>query len=315
MIAGGWRSALRDAESHTGHDRSHILQGMDSRVALGIACVMASTLPAQSIQVYSEFRRANPFGEIVAADREGEPREILSPLLARNCHATFHVVVEAPRDQVYYFYVEPYPENALEVTVYKEMFRRYGKEWIPDSLLQVSIPYMSQLPDKYHNLPSQTTESFLVDVWVPADAAVGRMKLDSHVNLGGRWTAYPMEVRISDVVAPGRQEPRGKLPLVTASSSDGILGPLKEYLCGVPDQGQVGGFGVRQIIRRNILENIALARKREDGYGKEALAKVMLRGLNMDRVAFCSAAELKSPLGPEWYLRGRDMLFKGKLEP
>ena len=174
---------------------------------------------------------------------------------------------------------------------------------------------MSQIPDKYHSLPSQKVDTFLVDVWVPPDAPTGRMKLDSFLNIDGHWTIYPMEVRVSEVVAPGRQAPNGNLPAVTKSTSDVAVAPLKNYLCGPSDQGPAGTFGIRHIIRRNVLENIAMAREREAIEGREAVANGLLRGLGMDRAAFCAAPEFKSPLGPEWYLRGRDFLFRGKVEP
>jgi hypothetical protein len=285
------------------------------KVALVLCLLFVGTLTGQSIQVYSEFRRVDLFGEIVPPDNVGKPREILSPLMARNCHATFTIVAEVPPDLPFHLYVEPSPENVFDVTVYKQMYRRYESAWIPDSLLQIKTPYTSQIPDIYHNLPSQKVETFLVDVWVPADAPTGRMKLDFFLNIKGQWTVYPMEVRVSDVVAPGRQAPKGKLPPVTASTGDVVVAPLRNYLCGSTDQGPAGTFGIRQVIRRNVLENIALAREREVTEGREAVAKGVLRGLGMDRAAFCSAAELKSPLGPEWYLRGRDFLFRGKLKP
>ena len=94
------------------------------RAAVFFGLLFLETLAGQSIRVYSEFRRVDLFGDIVPADSIGRPREILSPLMARNCHSTFTVMVEAPANVTFYFYVEPLPEKVFDVTVYKQMYRR-----------------------------------------------------------------------------------------------------------------------------------------------------------------------------------------------
>ena len=71
----------------------------------GAGILLTGVLCAQTIQVYSEFRRVDPYGKIVPADQGGKPREILSPLLARNSHATFHIVVEAPAEKYFHLLV------------------------------------------------------------------------------------------------------------------------------------------------------------------------------------------------------------------
>src|ERR1039458_368408 len=56
----------------------------------------AAPLAAQSLQIYSEFQRIDPYGRIVPVDRSEYPREILSPELARNAPASFHVAGTLP---------------------------------------------------------------------------------------------------------------------------------------------------------------------------------------------------------------------------
>jgi len=276
---------------------------------------LATALAAQSIRVFSEFRRVDPFGQLVPADRGGRPREILSPLLARNSHSTFRIVVEAPPGQIYYFYVVDSPENILKVTVYKEMYTRHGETWIPDLLVEIKTPYISHVPDRYHGLPNQTVESFLADVFVPADAPPGRMKLDAQLHVDKRWIIYPMELRISDVVAPAVKSAAGRLPPLEASADTAALGPLRSYLCGIPEPDGLGPFSARWIIRRNVREDMALAEARQAELDKDELARGILRGLGMDAAKFCALRRVESPLGPEWYLRGRDFLYRGKIEP
>ena len=287
-------------------------KGICPRLVAGL--LLAASLPAQTIKVYSEFRRVDPFGEIVPADSTGRPREILSPLLARNSHATFHLVVQAPPGRIFYLYVTQDPKDALNVTVYKEMYRKRGKTWMPDRLLPVTLPYTSRLPDRYHGLEAQSVECFLLDVWVPADAPTGIMKLDPQVNVGSRWAIYPMEVRIAETVVPKYEPREGSLPRVTAGAGAAALGPLKDYLCGTPERGRNGPISIRQLIRRNVMEDMALARSLERQMGADALAAGILKGLGADRASFCSAREINSPLVPEWYLPGRDFLYQGAID-
>jgi hypothetical protein len=277
--------------------------------------LLACTASAQSLRVLSEFRRVDPFGEIVPADREGRPREILSPLLARNSHATYRVVVEAPPGKIYYFYVVTNPEKVFHITVYKEMYTRHGGVWIPDLLLEVATPYTSHLPDRYHGIPNQTAESFLVDVWTPRQTPPGRMKIDAQLNVDGRWVIYPMEVRVSDAVIPDAPFRPGRLPPIEARSDAAALGPVREYLCGASEPAGDGLLTVRRLIRRNALEAVARARALEAEHGKEEVARGLLRGLGIDPAAFCSLERTSGPLGPEWFLRGRDYLFRGSFEP
>ena len=288
--------------------------GLLSRLA-AVAVLLAGMLGAQSITVYSEFRRVDPFGRIVPQDRGGEPREILSPLAARNAHLTFHVVVEAPPGKYFYLVVGTNPEKVFQISVYKEMWRREGKAWIPDRLLPVTLPYLGQLPDRYHGLPNQKVECFLLDVFVPAGVNPGRVKLEPQVNVGDSWAIYPMEVRISVVAAPALRIQPGRLPGVKLPADAAVLGPLREYLCGTPEKRGDSRESIRQIIRRNVLEDLAIARQLEKQLGKEAVAKGILRGLGWDRASFCAAKEVTGPLGPEWYLRGRDFLRQGLTSP
>jgi hypothetical protein len=273
---------------------------------------MAATLSSQTVKVFSEFRRVDPFGQIVPVDGEGKTREILSPLLPRNAHSTFQVAVSVPAGRIYHFFMQQYPENVFSVTVYKQMYQKHGDTWIPDRLLEIKMPYTSHIPDRYHDLPNQRVECFLVDVWIPRTVAPDRMKLDAQVSMDGNWTIYPMEVRISDVIAADAKPPNGKLAPVTERSDANVVGPVRDYLCGVGTRGASTDVNIRSLIRRNAAEVIAMARALEKTKGKEAVVKGLLQGLEIDQSAFCSAGTLESSHGPEWFLRARDFVFRGK---
>ncbi len=279
------------------------------------ALLLAGALPAaraQSVQVYSEFRRVDPFGEIVPQDRGGEPREILSPLVARNAHLTLHIVVEAPPGKHYYLFVGSNPEDIFQITVYKEMWRKQGGAWVPDRLLRIDTPYLSHIPDRYHGLQNQKVEVFLLDVFVPADLKPGRYKLEPQVSCDGRWAIYPMEIRVSDVVIPEHRYTPARLPSTKLSSDAVALGPLRAYLCGEAESPRDGPESIRALIRRNVLQDIALAQEKEKTLGKEAVARILLRGLNLGADGFCATKKVTSEYGPEWYLRARDVLYRGE---
>jgi hypothetical protein len=106
---------------------------MVPRYLLALAALGAGA-SAQSLRVYSEFQRIDPFGAVVAVDRAERPREILSPALARNAHATFQAVISVPSGSQYSLYVAQNPEDAVRVTAYLPTFVKRGETWIPDGL-------------------------------------------------------------------------------------------------------------------------------------------------------------------------------------
>ena len=56
------------------------------------------------------------------------------------------------------------------------------------------------------------------------------------------------------------------------------------------------------------------ARSLEHKLGAEAVAVGLLQGLEIDRASFCSAGEITSRPGPEWYLRSRDFLYRSGID-
>src|SRR5690349_5716802 len=119
-----------------------------TRLLLISAAAGAALLNGQTLAVYSEFQRVDPFGNIVAADRGGTPREILSPAAPRNGFVSFHVAVTAPAGTNYFLYVVPAPLNACRVALYKEHFTRTPTGWIPDALEPITrLPQFATMPD------------------------------------------------------------------------------------------------------------------------------------------------------------------------
>jgi hypothetical protein len=266
-----------------------------------------------SVQVYSEFQRIDPFGKIVAADRarraDVRPREILSPGLAGNAHASYHVAVTAPAGMPFTLYVGQNPEGFLGVTVYKEVYARRGAQWIPDGLEPVTLPYEGRLPDPSRPLPGQTTVTFLMDLRVPVGAEEIRTKLEPQLYLDGRWITYPMEVRILAAVVPEHDDGGVALAGLEESSDATARRALRAYLCGSSAGDPAARASIRWIILRNALQDMALARSLESRPGSKLLPEILRLAGPGDAAKWCEAPVFPEELGPEWYLRIRDAVY------
>jgi hypothetical protein len=138
---------------------------------------------AQPLRVYSEFAqietKPDTAGKVTAP---AEPREILSPAIARNAFSSFQVVVDVPRGTPYQLYIAQNPENAVEVTLYREN---------GDKLEKVSQP-----------VSGNSTQVFWMDLWTARDAPVARIKVEPPLHVNNDWVIYPMEARVMNAAIP-----------------------------------------------------------------------------------------------------------------
>jgi hypothetical protein len=212
----------------------------------------------QELKIYSEFQRIGPTGEVVASDATGTPREILSPVVARNAWASFHVACTPADNEPSFLYIQQNPE-LFEVTVYKEHFVRTSRGWIPDGLEQVSLPHPIVLPDQKRPVPNQNTVVFWVDVRVPARTPVGRMRFQALLKSGDRWLVYPMEIRVAEKTVVGTRSARGPAGTVVARADSPLVGAVRKRLCGSTGvSGGAGSLTVRHLILRNALQDLSL---------------------------------------------------------
>jgi hypothetical protein len=276
--------------------------------------MLAGAAQAQlpSIGIYSEFQRIDPFGQVVSPDRPSRegvaPREILSPGLVRNAHATFRAAVTAPPGAPYSLYVGQNPEGFLGVTMYKEVHALRGAQWIPDQLQQISFPYTGSLPDATRPIPGQTTVTFLMDVWAPADAEVRRTRLELQLFAAGRWIIYPLEVRILPAVVPTHEISRTTLAGIAEASDMTARAALRGYVCRQAGAAANEPATVRGMILRNVSQDIALARSLEKKPGELILPEILKLAGAGEAAKWCEAPVFPADLGPEWYLRLRDAL-------
>jgi len=261
--------------------------------------MMAGALGAQSVDIYSEFSRVDPFGAIVPADRGAPPREILSPAVARNAWASFHVVISAPKNTTYLLYVATNPLDACRVAMYKEHFEKTAEGWVPDRLTELTrLPDFGVMPDPDDGVDGQTARAYLLDLWIPPDAPVARFRLEVQLKVG-YWVVRPMEVRVIAPRVPDlREASEGPpLPPVAAGADAAALGALRAGDLRTYPAPET----VRAIIRRNAVEDVALASTLDPAAAETLRARaaaLMLAGGLHPRAA-----------GAEWYLRLRGWIY------
>lgn len=232
-------------------------------ISLGLVAVAAC---AQNVRVYSEFAQFNDAGEVVAPEN---PREILSPAVARNAFSSFQIAIQVPKGTKFLVYVGQNPDDAAKVTLYR---RAAGK------LERVELPYSGE-----------SSQVLWMDFWVDGNAPVRRVKIEPQVGVDGDWVTYPMEVRVMEPVV------QDKSPV-----TQGVASPfdvMRAFLCGTKMRPVAGRAPVgADLLFRNAQQDVALA-----AAGSMALREEMKKAMGG-----CNA---NPPSDPEFYLRLRDYLF------
>jgi len=273
-------------------------------VRVVLLALAANLLPAQSLEVYSEFQRVDPFGRVVAADRAETPREILSPAVARNGFASFHVVVSVPPQTNYFLYVVTNPVNACRVALYREHFARTKDGWVPDPLSEVRrLPDFGAVPDPDEQIPGQNTRLYLLDIWIPPDTVAGRFRLEVQLKVG-YFLVKPLEIRVLDARIPDltpalKRGGAESLPGIDEPADASAAAPLTQYIAGEPALADEHPVTVRGIIRRNAVQDMALAR----------LLDRNKAGPDKMKERWSTLAGSRPP-GAERYLRIRDFVYK-----
>jgi hypothetical protein len=249
-------------------------------------------LRGQTLQIYSELQRVDPFGAIVAPDRGSRPREILSPPAPRNGFVSLHVAVSVPPGSNYFLYVVPIPRDACLVTLYKEHFTKTAAGWIPDALEPVQrLPYFGAMPDPAEQVPGQNTRVYLLDLWIPPQAQPPGFRLEVQLKTGA-WLVSPMEVRVLPITVPAHSgAARRPLPPIEEPADAAARAPLEDYFAGITESKEIDIDSVRAVIRRNAVQDAALAR-------------------SLDRDALRKLWDAQHSPGAEWYLRIRDWIYR-----
>lgn len=277
---------------------------------LSIVLAAGAASYGQQIRVYTELQRIDPTGKVIAADRgTARSREVLSPALMRNASASFHVVVEPERGKPYWLYIGLNPESMVDVTLYKEVWeKRANGEWVPDKLVKLELPYNGLVPEK--DIPEQTVEVFLLDVHVPRNAPVQRMKIEPQMYIPERWITYPMEARIAPAQLLTTPAKHGEIAPLDSPADFTYRSVFRGFLCGTPEKKEGSApLSIRSLILRNARQDAALV----------AAGSLNQRDVNWHLYESyegegCSSSTPMAvrPTGPERTLRLRDRLLREK---
>jgi hypothetical protein len=202
------------------------------KTAVFLLLVSAVWAAAQPLRVYSEFARIDATGRVTAP---AEPREILSPAIARNAFSSFQLVVDVPRGTPYQLYIAQNPENSVEVTLYREN---------GEKLERVEQP-----------VSGNGTQVFWMDLWTAREAPVQRIKVEPQLHVNNDWVIYPMEARVMEATIEGSRRSGG--------TEMEAVGLMRQYLCsrGVSvDSGVEQGPTLRSLRSRNGFQDLTLTR-------------------------------------------------------
>jgi len=272
-----------------------------------ISLLLAGPVHAQSLRVLSEFQRVDPFGEIVAVDRTPHPREILSPGVARNAFASFQIAATVPEREPFFVYIQTNPPDIFAISLYEELYSKTAAGWIPDALEPVKLPVFDTLPYLPLPIPGQNTVSYWLDVWVPAQTPVGRVRLEVLLKIGRGWLIYPMEVRVLAAVAPSVAELHAALPPIGAPADAAVIGPWRSFLCNAREPGREERLSVRRLIHRNAAQDLGLARA---GRRDELRVELARRAGVEDVKRWCRSPAAMEAQESEWFLPVRDWLYR-----
>ena len=280
-----------------------------------MAALPAGNLAGQSLAVYSEFYRVDPFGRVVPADGGGPPREILSPAVGRNGYSSYRIVVTAPPAAPFTLHIAQNPEKTAQVDLYREIYTRVGESWIPDQLEKVETPYSGTVAHPARTIAGQTAQSFWLDVRITQGAAPARFRLEAQLSAGEGWIIYPLEIRVQPATYPSPSETKSGVAPVDAPADATAAGVFREYLCGGATNKPEAGLTGRQLIRRNAQQDAALARSREISGNQQIVRQALLWSaglLDQSPGVWCKAPKRPDGANSEWYLKIRGYLLSGK---
>lgn len=224
---------------------------------------------AQPLLVYSEFAHVDAKGKVSVP---AEPREILSPALARNAWESFQIAVE-PADEAmpWQLFVAQNPENAVQVTLYREVGDRLEKVTQPAS--------------------GTGTQVFWMDLYTPKTAPVERIKVEPQLHINNDWVIYPMEGRVMDALVP--DPPAAGWPVGVAAPGD----VMRSLVCGT---SVVAGAAPKEPTQASL--------RFRNAQQDRALAATAAKAELQSKFGSCEAQPPAD--NPEWYHRVRDFLFR-----
>lgn len=174
---------------------------------------VTATLCGQVLHLSTEFRRPDPFGNIVAADWNRDTsksgylpeKEPLRLETARGGYVSFQLV-PVLRDEGDYTLHCTFADigKSVQVDLYKAWFHRLKDSgaYIPDALIPISNPYSGRMPDPENKIPNQTAQSFWIDLYVPEASKPGIYKGLAILQSGRKRLKREIFLTIRETIVP-----------------------------------------------------------------------------------------------------------------
>jgi hypothetical protein len=175
---------------------------MSARILLSLLLMPLLASAAADLRWLPEHLRPDPFGGIVRADGPGQARETRIELSgARDGYVSCHILVSPQAGRQFTLTAEL---QGLELELFREWFHFMPsrKEWYPDALIPVKMPYSSVLPDPENKIENQRTQAFWLDIWIPKEAKPGVYDGKVVLRASGRTSTLPLRIRVLSAIVP-----------------------------------------------------------------------------------------------------------------
>ena len=170
--------------------------------------------PGAELTVLPEYLRPNPFGGVVTVDnppgRQVEPmsfdeRHPLELTSARGAYVSFHLVVRIMDGASYRLTFRLDDKSGkLEADLFREWFHlaESDRNYYPDALVPVSVPYASRMPDPDNRIEKQTSQPFWVDIWIPPEVQPGTYRGRAGLEIGRESSTLAFALKVLPAVVP-----------------------------------------------------------------------------------------------------------------
>jgi hypothetical protein len=163
-------------------------------LVLGIALVLSTkALHGATLKALPEWRRPDPFGQVVTAD-VGQDSWLHQVKIkaARGGYASFHVVAEDAAGG------KLSVDLPLQVDLYREWFHWNvpDKKYYPDALIPVASQHAAVRSAEAPSIAGQKADAFFVDVWIPELTKPGTYRGSVRVEGTGATNRLSIEIEV-----------------------------------------------------------------------------------------------------------------------
>jgi hypothetical protein len=159
---------------------------------------------AADLSILPSYNRPDPFGGIVKSDAAGAQwLHSIDLSAARGGYVSFQLAVKSDSDcarcRLSVKFSQP-------VDVYREWFHFIprGKDYYPDALIPVHLPYSFQMPDPENVVKGQKVRAFWVDLWIAPGVKPGVYPGSAQLQDGNSRRTVKFKVKVVPAEIPAK---------------------------------------------------------------------------------------------------------------